>query len=66
MVLELYFRKAGRKGEGKRERGQPWSREEKGKKREIEERLESKRERGEERGEEKTPFWGSDLSSTGD
>jgi hypothetical protein len=30
MVLELYYRKAGEKREGKRERDQPWPRGEKG------------------------------------
>jgi hypothetical protein len=32
MVLEFYCRKAGRKREGKRERGWPWPRGEKGEK----------------------------------
>ena len=49
MVLEYYYRKAGVKREGKRERERdwPWPRGEKGKKgeREREERLESMKER---------------------
>ena len=55
MVLELYCRKAGRKGEGKRERERDWTwpRGEKRKRREREERLESEGRERERRGENK-------------
>jgi hypothetical protein len=54
MVLELYYRKAGGKREGrKRERETGHGQEERrGKRREREERLKNKKERGEEKTEE--------------
>jgi hypothetical protein len=47
MVLELYYRKAGGKREGRKERDWPWPRGKKGERKEREERLENKREREE-------------------
>jgi hypothetical protein len=56
MVLEIYYRKAKGKREGKREQDQPWLRGEKAKReREVgkaREKVKREEDRGEERGEE--------------
>ena len=51
IVLELYYRNAGGKRKGRKERDWPWPRGKKWERREREERLENKREKEEEREE---------------